>query len=147
VLRSFGKFYGLAGLRLGFAVAHAETALRLRRELGPWAVSGPALAIGTEALVDDRWCTQSLQKLADARKRLDALLESCGLVVEGGTPLFRLVRHPMAQAIADALGREAILVRRFDYQEQWLRLGLPGPEDAWQRLERALRDAVQAFRR
>lgn len=138
LLRSFGKFYGLAGLRLGFAIAHAETALRLSRELGPWAVSGPALAIGIKALGDDRWLAQTRQKLSAACRRLDELLAACGLIVEGGTSLFRLVSHPMAQEIADALGREGIHVRRFADQRQWLRLGLPGPEYAWQRLAQAL---------
>ena len=96
VLRSFGKAYGLAGLRLGFAVAHAAVAERLRAEIGPWPVSGPALAIGTIALSDSQWLEQLRPALAADGARLDALLTSCGLTIEGATPLFRLLSHPRA---------------------------------------------------
>ena len=73
VLRSFGKTYGLAGLRLGFAVAHAALAERLRAEIGPWPVSGPALAVGTIALSDSKWLEQLRPTLAADGARLDAL--------------------------------------------------------------------------
>jgi cobalamin biosynthetic protein CobC len=139
VLRSFGKTYGLAGLRLGFAVAHAALAERLRAEIGPWPVSGPALAVGTIALSDSRWLEQLRPALAAAGARLDALVESCGLSIEGGTPLFRLVSHPRASSIADALGSAGILVRRFVERPEWLRMGLPPGEPAWMRLEQSLR--------
>ncbi len=100
VLRSFGKTYGLAGLRLGFAIAHAGIARRLDDLLGPWAVSGPALAIGTAALADDGWLQRSRHNLERGCRRLDELLEACGCVHLGGTPLFRLATHPRAPAIA-----------------------------------------------
>jgi len=142
VLRSFGKTYGLAGLRLGFAVAHTALAERLRAEIGPWAVSGPALAVGTIALSDSLWLEQLRPTLAADGARLDALLTSCGLTIEGGTPLFRLLSHPSAPSIADALGSDGILVRRFVERPQWLRIGLPSGEHAWMRLEQSLRLAT-----
>jgi len=138
VLRSFGKTYGLAGLRLGFALAQVDLARRLRDRLGPWAVSGPAIAIGTAALADDRWLEQSRQRLESGCRRLDALLKACGCVPLGGTPLFRLVAHPAAPHLAVTLGRRGIHVRRFAQEPSWLRFGLPGPEAAWHRLEQAL---------
>jgi cobalamin biosynthesis protein CobC len=141
VLRSFGKAYGLAGLRLGFAIAPAETAQRLRDRLGPWPVSGPAIAIGTAALADDRWLENTLQRLERGCERLDALLADAGCTLLGGTPLFRLVAHGSASRLAATLGARGVLVRAFAQQPTWLRFGLPGPEAAWQRLADALRAA------
>jgi cobalamin biosynthetic protein CobC len=139
VLRSFGKFFGLAGLRLGFALAPPALAARLAAALGPWAVSGPALAIGTAALADADWIATTRTRLAAAAQRLDALLATTGLEVAGGTALFRLVRTPAAPALFDRLGRAGIVVRRFADEPAWLRFGLPGEEAAWQRLAVALR--------
>jgi cobalamin biosynthetic protein CobC len=137
VLRSFGKFFGLAGVRLGFALAATDIARRLRAALGPWAVSGPALAIGTTALADASWIAQTRRRLAAEAGRLDGLLAGAGLAVAGGTPLFRLVRTPAAAELFDRLGRAGIFVRRFAEQPTWLRFGLSGDE-AWQRLATAL---------
>ena len=131
--------YGLAGLRLGFAVAHAALAERRRAEIGPWPVSGPALAVGTTALSDSNWLEQLRPTLVADGARLDALVASCGLIIEGGTPLFRLLSHPRAADISDALGSDGILVRRFGERPQWLRVGLLSGEHAWMRLERSLR--------
>lgn len=138
VLRSFGKAYGIASARLGFAVAGPALCTRLRGELGPWAVSGPALAIGAAALADGRWLAAMRVRLAEDRRRLDALLHASGLTVEGGTHLFCLARHAQARAIADKLGRSGIHVRRFAAEPTWLRFGLPGSEAEWQRLADAL---------
>src|SRR5262249_57808385 len=85
VLRSFGKFFGLAGLRLGFALAAPPIAARLAASLGPWAVAGPALAIGEAALADTAWAKATREALDQAARRLDALLAGAGLDVIGGT--------------------------------------------------------------
>ncbi len=138
VLRSFGKFFGLAGVRLGFALAAPQLAARLRAGLGPWAVSGPALAIGTAALADAAWIASTRDHLAAAAQRLDDQLVAAGLDVVGGTALFRLVHTPNAADVFDRLGRAGIFVRRFAEQPAWLRFGLPGDEAAWQRLIKAL---------
>ena len=138
VLRSFGKFYGLAGLRLGFALAPPALASALRESLGPWAVSGPALEIGTRALADTPWLDRSRARLVAAAARLDDVLGHAGLALIGGTPLFRLVRHAQAPAVFEALARAGLLTRPFAGEPAWLRFGLPGCEAAWIRLERAL---------
>lgn len=138
VLRSFGKFFGLAGLRLGFAVAAPEIAAHLRAVLGPWALSGPALAIGAAALSDAAWIAAMRRKLMQAAERLDALLGVNRLKVVGGTPLYRLVQTPAATVWFERLGHAGIVVRRFADYPTWLRFGLPGDEPAWQRLEQAL---------
>ena len=138
VLRSFGKFYGLAGLRLGFAIASPALAERLDAVLGPWAVAGPAVAIGQNALADSEWKRQTLARLASDAKKLDELLIEAGLEIAGGTSLFRLTRSQDAGALFDRLGRAGILVRRFAKDPTWLRWGLPTDENAWQRLSAAL---------
>ncbi len=136
-LRSFGKSYGLAGLRVGFAVGEPETVARLRAGLGPWAVSGPALAVAATALADQGWLAAAALSTQTAAARLDASLGSQGAVV-GGTSLYRLLETPHAAALFAHLGRHGIYVRRFRYDSRWLRFGLPGGEDEWQRLEAAL---------
>jgi cobalamin biosynthetic protein CobC len=138
VLRSFGKFFGLAGVRLGFALASPEIAARLRGALGPWAVSGPALAIGEAALADAAWIGQTRTRLAAAAQRLDGLLLKAGLEIVGGTSLFRLVRTTAAMELFNQLGRAGIFVRRFAEQPTLLRFGLSGNEPQWQRLAAAL---------
>jgi cobalamin biosynthesis protein CobC len=138
VLRSFGKFYGLAGVRLGFALAAPELAARLAASLGPWAVSGPALAIGAAALADARWAEATRERLAGEALLLDSIVADVGIEIVGGTSLFRLARVPAADSLFRHLGRAGILVRRFAEQPTWLRIGLPGSEAAWERLRAAL---------
>lgn len=138
VLRSFGKFYGLAGLRLSFALASPQITTRLAAALGPWPVSGAALAIGAQALADTAWREAARASLAKAAARLDTLLGQAGLEVIGGTSLFRLVRTAKAAEHYEHLGRAGILVRRFTEEPTWLRFGLPGSETEWQRLRSAL---------
>jgi cobalamin biosynthesis protein CobC len=138
VLRSFGKFFGLAGLRLGFALATSEMTARLKASLGPWAVAGPAVAIGEAALADVSWADATRESLCQGARRLDEMLTNAGHDVVGGTSLFRLVRTPVASELFHHLGRGGIMVRRFVEHPTWLRFGLPGSEDAWLRLRTVL---------
>jgi cobalamin biosynthetic protein CobC len=138
VLRSFGKFFGLAGLRLGFALASEAIAVRLTAALGPWAVGGPGLAIGTAALADRRWAMAARERLAESASRLDQILTGAGLTVAGGTSLFRLVHTPAAADLFQHLGQAGIVVRRFSNKANWLRFALPAREGDWQRLTAAL---------
>ena len=138
VLRSFGKFYGLAGLRLGFALSDPVIAERFLTFLGPWAVSTPAILIGEAALLDKAWNTATYKQLKLAKNRLDDVLKANNLEVIGGTPLFRLVSTNQAEAIYQKLGQSGIMIRRFQYEPKWLRFGLPGNDKDWQRLESAL---------
>jgi cobalamin biosynthesis protein CobC len=139
VLRSFGKSYGLAGLRLGFAIASAELAAPLRDGLGDWPVSGPAIAIGRRALADDAWLEQARSRLERDAERLDRLLVASGFEAPDGTILFRLARRQgAADAFVDLL-RHGILVRPFLEAPDALRFGIPGDAESWRRLESALR--------
>lgn len=137
VLRSFGKTYGLAGLRLGFAVGRGDLTARLAERLGPWAVPGPALHVGARALGDRGWLEAAGRDRAADAIRLDRLLARVGTVV-GGTSLFRLVETGEAAALFDRLGRNGIYARRFQDQPNRLRFGLPADEAGWSRLEAAL---------
>jgi cobalamin biosynthetic protein CobC len=141
VLRSFGKTFGLAGLRLGFALCDPEMAARLRGALGPWAVSGAAVEIGARAYADRQWLMQSAARLEVSAARLDALLRDAGLEILGGTPLFRLARHAQAATLFHRLGAGGVLVRPFAARPEWLRFGIPQEEQEFIRLEKLLRDA------
>ncbi len=139
ILRSFGKFYGLAGMRLGFVAGDADDIARLREMAGPWPVSGAALAIGTAALADRAWARATTARLADDAARADALAQqAAGWRMAGGTALFRLYDTPDALAAQDRLARSHIWSRIFPWHPRWLRLGLPGSEAEWTRLARAL---------
>lgn len=138
VLKSFGKFWGLAGLRLGFAIGDPALLHRLAGLLGPWPVSGPALALGAAALRDTAWAEATRRRLARDAGRLDRLMTARGARAVGGTDLFRLYEVDSAAQWADRLARARILVRTFPYSRTWLRLGLPGHPADWARLEAAL---------
>lgn len=140
VLRSFGKFFGLAGVRLGFALAAPETAARLRAWLGPWAVSGAALAYGTKALADRHWQEAMRARLAAEAEALDRLFANNGVRAEGGTSLYRFFRHDRTQSLFRFLGERGILTRRFAAHPRDLRVGLPAGPDERKRLEDALAD-------
>lgn len=140
VLRSFGKTYGLAGLRLGFAIAPPEFAAPLRAALGAWPVSGPAIAIGRAALADEAWLARTKLRLQRDVDRLDRLLAGARLEPIGGSPLFRLARRPDAARLMVALMRRGILARPFAEWPDRLRFGIPGGAESWRRLEAALQE-------
>lgn len=137
VLRSFGKFYGMAGLRLGFAIGDPKITARIDERLGPWAVSGPALHVASEALADGEWQAAMRLKLSTDAARLDAALSAAGIPVFGGTSLFRFIHDRRAQGLFHNLGEHGIMTRRFSERPDDLRLGLPDKKD-WTRLEAAL---------
>jgi cobalamin biosynthetic protein CobC len=137
-LRSFGKFFGLAGCRLGFAIAGPELRDSLRGALGPWCASGPALAIARRAFADRAWIARTRSALAQDAALLDAAVAPAGLALVGGTPLFRLYACVDAEARFIALGAAGILVRHFPDFSGWLRLGLPATADDRSRLLAAL---------
>lgn len=138
VLRSFGKFHGLAGVRLGFLVAEPRLAARVRQALGDWPVSGPTIATGLAAYPDDAWAAQTRSRLIEDTVQLDRLLRRAGFEIAGGTTLFRLTRAADAPRRFEVLARAGILTRPFPWDETLIRFGLPGPETDWLRLADAL---------
>jgi cobalamin biosynthetic protein CobC len=139
VLRSLGKFFGLAGARVGFVIAHAGLLSRLADKLGPWSVSGPARWVATAALADWAWQTEARRRVRQQGARLQELLCRYGLMPDGGCPLFRWVVTPRAAVLHETLARRGILTRLFSHPSS-LRFGLPGKEDEWRRLTAALKD-------
>lgn len=139
VFRSFGKFFGLAGVRLGFLIGPPAILAAVRRKLGAWPLSAPAIAIGITAYRDQPWIAATRQRLAQRASALDALLIRCGHNPIGTCPLFRLIETDDAPALFDRLARRAILTRPFTDQPRWLRIGLPADPAACDRLEAALR--------
>ena len=137
ILRSFGKFYGLAGLRLGFMLGAPELIERAKAMLGSWPVSGPALAVGTIALSDRKWATDMIAQLDKDASRLDRMAEDAGWQLVGGTSLFRLYDVADGAECQAKLAVHHIWSRKFGYAPSWLRLGLPGLSD-WNRLEQAI---------
>jgi cobalamin biosynthetic protein CobC len=138
VLRSFGKFFGLAGVRLGFVIAPVDDLMKVRHRLGSWPVSAAAIAIGIAAYRDGEWQAEMRHRLAQEARLLDDVLARHGLAPEGICPLFRLVRTPDAASLFERLASRGILTRPFDHTPDWLRFGLPGSVEAYDRLDRAL---------
>jgi cobalamin biosynthesis protein CobC len=138
IIRSFGKFFGLAGLRLGFVIGAEIDIANLASMAGPWPVSGAAIAIGERALLDRGWAQAASARLARDSERLDAEVAPLGWRLIGGTPLFRLYETGDARAAQERLARGKIWSRIFDGRAGWLRLGLPGEEAEWARLSAAL---------
>ena len=138
VLRSFGKFYGLAGLRLGFALTGARLRADLAELAGPWAVSGPAIAAGRVALRDLDWQRATRERLEADSARLDTWAAEAGWTLVGGTTLFRTYETPEATEAQDRLASHQIWSRIFPYSTRWLRLGMPGDASGWDRLRAAL---------
>ncbi|MBV8805926.1 MAG: threonine-phosphate decarboxylase [Sinobacteraceae bacterium] len=138
VLRSFGKFYGLAGLRLGFVVGAAPLMARVRSVIGDWPVSVDALVAGLAAYADHQWAERTRVQLARSARRLDGLLVASGFEIVGGTSLYRLARADDAAVRFERLAAAGILTRPFQHDASLLRFGLPGSPEAWRRLQQAL---------
>jgi cobalamin biosynthetic protein CobC len=136
VSRSFGKFFGMAGLRLGFVFARPEALAMIEAELGPWAVSGPALYLAKELMGQDRGAI--LSRILERKAALERVLRDGGLAIAGGTELFALVAHEKAANLFEHLARSHILVRKFDYAPDWLRIGLAADEQGDRKLASAL---------
>ena len=137
VLRSFGKFFGLAGVRLGFVISDTWIAGMTEQVCGAWPVSGAAVEIATRAYGDREWAAAQRRRLNEAGGRLREMLAAAELNPNGNAPLFQLAEHPAGARLFDHLASAGILVRPFADGTK-LRFGLPGDEAAWQRLDAAL---------
>lgn len=145
VLRSLGKFFGLAGARCGFVLAEALLLEKIKDLLGPWTLSGPARQVAMQALADIKWQSSMRDRLLQQTERLKYLLSCYSLEPDGGTGLFQWVKHPYAEKIRASLARQGIWVRYFE-QPASLRFGLPATESQWQRLDRALEETMNEIR-
>ena len=137
VLRSFGKFFGLAGVRLGFVLAEAKLLRLLAEQVGPWAVSGPTRLLGQVCLADTAGHERQRVRSEQASQRLVELLTRFGLAPQGGCALFQWLVTARAEVLYAFMARRGILLRLF-IQNSSLRFGLPADETDWLRLEQAL---------
>ncbi len=140
VLRSFGKFFGLAGVRLGFVLAERKLLKLLAEQVGPWAVSGPTRVLGQACLQDTEGHARQRLRSDEGSQRLAALLEQYGLKPQGGCALFQWLITERAEALHEFMARRGILLRLFVHNSS-LRFGLPADDAQFTRLEHAL----QAF--
>lgn len=138
VFRSVGKFFGLAGVRLGFVLGPGRILDSLRHTLGAWPLSAAALAIGTAAYRDSTWVAATRHGLRKQATALDAMLVRRGHRAIGACPLFRLIEVDDAADLFERLARRAILTRPFAEQPRWLRIGLPPDAAGLARLGEAL---------
>lgn len=141
VLRSLGKFFGLAGARVGFALGSAQLLCLLEQKLtgllGSWPISGPSREVAIQALSDRNWQQQQRQRLIDSGERLANLLSRLGHPADGESDFFCWLKTEHAIHWQQFLASQAIWCRRFD-DPGAIRLGLPATEQEWQRLETSL---------
>ncbi len=137
VLRSLGKFFGLAGARVGFVSAHPALLESMRELLGPWCISGASRLVAQAALLDNTWQLAARARLLQDGVRLAQVLHDAGFSPAGGCGLFQWVISDQAERIHQRLARQAILTRLFA-QPRSLRFGLPATAADWQRLRAAL---------
>ena len=140
VLRSIGKFFGLAGARTSFVLANEACLNTLRAWRGPWSLSGPARAVVRAALLDTVWQHRTRTDLAAAGMRLGDLLQSHGLSAPH-TGMYAWAQDRRAEVLQDKMARLGVWVRRFEVIPS-LRFGLPADEAAWIRLSDALHRAL-----
>ncbi|MBC7685483.1 MAG: threonine-phosphate decarboxylase [Bdellovibrionales bacterium] len=139
VLRSVGKFFGLAGIRAGFVGAHEDLLAALAELLGPWPLTGPSQLIARAALEDLAWQTQARTSLAASGARMHGLLARHHMAVTG-TPLFHWWPENQPEAFWRHMAERGILVRLFTQAARGIRVGLPATAEEWARFERALND-------
>ncbi|ROL72138.1 threonine-phosphate decarboxylase [Pseudomonas chlororaphis] len=137
VLRSFGKFFGLAGVRLGFVLAERKLLRLLAEQVGPWAVSGPTRVLGQACLRDTEGQRRQRLRTEEASLRLAQMLAQNGLKPHGGCALFQWLIHADAERLHEFLAQRGILLRLFVHNSS-LRFGLPADEADWARLEQGL---------
>jgi cobalamin biosynthetic protein CobC len=138
-LRSVGKFFGLAGIRLGFVAAHPDLLHALADLLGPWTISGPAQHIALAALRDQQWQADTRDQLLAGGERLRRLLAAHG-IQSNGTALFQWWSEPRAETFWQHMAERGIWVRLFKRAARGIRLGLPPDDNGWRRLETALQE-------
>lgn len=137
-LRSLGKFFGLAGARVGFVFANTALLDRLSNQLGPWTISGPARWAAQQALANTSWQANQITHIRDAGRRLNQLITSTIDLNEPvkSTGLFSAFHLANAGDFFEHLAQQGILVRLFQ-EESLIRIGISA-DHQWKRLELAL---------
>ena len=137
LLRSLGKFFGLAGIRVGFMLAPSELLSAMAEALGPWQLTTPSRWIARRALADTQWQDKTRTELRRQQQLLEKLLRETGFLCQS-CALFSWFSHPRATMIAHQLAQQGILVRLFPETES-IRIGLPGNTQNLEQLAQALK--------
>lgn len=145
ILRSIGKFFGIAGIRCGFVITDKELLQRLYEKLGPWSLTGQTRYIAKRVLSDKEWQIKERENLNRAGNKLYKVLSEHGLIPTGGTVLFQWLEHSKAKEIYEACANKGMLIRFFEKQTVMnkivmpsLRFGLPANQAQWDKLENIL---------
>lgn len=159
VLRSVGKFFGLAGIRCGFVIAHPLLLSLIEYHQGPWSVSGPTRWLMKKAFQDKQWIEKNTAYLNNTSMKLEKLLHKHLIKNRldyslSGTVLFKTLYINHAEYLFEQLAKQGVFVRLLDKscacsscvslfktvtdQHKGLRFGLPKDEKQWQRLETVL---------
>jgi len=150
ILRSLGKFFGLAGVRCGFVITDRVLLALLAEKIGPWSVAGPSRYVAIKALKDKVWQTEMRTSLKLNGEKLSNLLNEYGFLVNGGSALFQWFKHQKAEELFILFAKQGILVRLFNGSSTGitsLRLGLPKDESQWNRLTEALSSISDSIKR
>ena len=129
ILRSFGKFFGLAGLRLGFTITGKKLDKKIKDLIGPWPISSITSIIASKALCDNVWKENTIKYLQENSRLIDSLTSKLKWEIVGGTNLFRLYKTPNASIAQDKLAKLKVWTRRFSYSPYWIRLGIPSKKE------------------
>ncbi|MGR6872271.1 threonine-phosphate decarboxylase CobD [Pseudomonas sp. HK3] len=146
VLRSLGKFFGLAGLRVGAIIANDNLLKKCSELLPPWALNNPARFIAKQALQDNEWINQTTLTLMQQSNNLASLCENTFLVkIKSALKIVKTdffvtlifdAKHD-AFKCHHTLCEQGIYTRLLD-NKSGIRIGLPNNTDEnWQRLEHA----------
>lgn len=148
ILRSMGKFFGIAGIRCGFVIADNEILQRLAKKIGPWSLTGPTRFVAKQALLDKTWQVTIIKKINESSIRLRDLLSQSGLPPKGGTALFQWLEHAYAEELYEACAEKGVLIRLYKTNEATssLRFGLPASEKQWQQLNNVLNSLFNLIR-
>ncbi len=141
VLRSMGKFFGLAGMRMGFVAAWTAFLQEIQEALGPWTIAGPSRFVATTALMDTEWHATQCHQLRTLSDRLKYALNVSGYEPAGSTDYFHWITPSHATDLHRQWRQQGILTRLFE-DPTGIRIGLATTEDEYRILEEVLSGAI-----
>ena len=149
VVRTFSKAWGLAGCRVGYAIAPPAIAGVIRNAGNPYPVSSLSVAVVKERLrIGEAAMTAHVSQIRSERERLKELLDSLGVSSPRSQGNFLFAElGDRAKYVYDALANGGVLVRYFPTKEETrfgLRISLPGNQSAFERLTRVLRSCLNS---
>ena len=137
-INSLGKFFGLAGVRLGFVSGPSDFIKSVREMLGPWPISSIAAEIGIIALNDTTWISEMEKILLEGSNVLHKACSTKNWKLVGKTNLFHTYATSSCLEVEEQFAAHYIWIRTFDYSQTWIRLGIPTSKYEWTRVRQVL---------